>query len=327
MRMPSFDLFTPSTQAEAVSLLHKHPEAKIMAGGTDLLVSMKQGLIKPKQLISMRLIPDLAGIEKFGNGGLRMGSMVRLSSVAKSVEVRKRYPTLSDTARLIGVPPLQNVATVGGNLSLDTRCLYYNQSIFWHQGLPACFKMGGDVCHVVKGSDKCWAVFQADLPPILIALGANVTVEGPQGERIMPLRKLYSGRGERPLALEQGELIAGIELPPPEKGMGASYLKLRLRAALDFPLVSTAATIWKDNGVCKDARLVLGAIASKPVTIEIGNVLRGKNLKDGIVEAAELAFEAAHPVANVGATPLYRRKMVRVLVQRALQRAWEQAGR
>jgi 4-hydroxybenzoyl-CoA reductase subunit beta len=227
------------------------------------------------------------------------------------------------------------MGTLGGNLCLNTRCFFYNQSPFWRQARPLCFKTGGEMCHVVKGGDHCYSVYQGDLAPVLIALEARVKVAKKGGEWVIPLLDLYTGRGEKPIALEAREILTEVEIPGPvpdyksgrssltTASWGGDYQKLRYRGAMDFPLVGVAAVLDWNGESCARAKVVLTAVTSAPVVVEeAGKFLEGqKPDEEAIAKAAEAAYEVAHPVANVGSTALYRRKMVRVMTKRAIANA------
>jgi len=336
MRLPKFEHLQPESLEEALDLLSEHGgEVKVVAGGTDLLVSMKQRLLTPGYLLNLKGFEELDFIEE-GKEGLRIGALTRLTTIIKSPLVREKFPVLTQAASCVSAPPLQNMGTLGGNLCLDTRCFFYNQSRFWRQARPLCFKTGGEVCHVVKGGDHCYSVYQGDLAPVLIALEARVKLVKKGGERVIPLLDLYTGKGEEPTALEAGEILTEVEIaaPPDYKSGGSSltiaswggdYQKLRYRGAMDFPLVGVAAVLNWNGKSCARARVVLTAVAPAPVVVEeAGNLLEGRKPdKEAIAGAAEAAYEVAHPVANIGSTPLYRRKMVRVMTKRAITNAWE----
>jgi len=216
------------------------------------------------------------------------------------------------------------MGTVGGNLSLDTRCIYYNQSDFWRQVRPSCFKRGGHICHAVKGGEQCYSVCQADLAPVLLALEAKVKLLRSNGERIIPLSEFFTGKGENPNVLKPDEIVAEVQLLPPSESSVSSYQKLRIREAIDFPLAAVAAVLDMDaDKVCRKAKLVLGAVAPAPGEVsEAEKVLQGRRVGNGLTEeAAEEAFKVAHPVANLSIDAGYRRKMTRVLLKRAVKQA------
>jgi len=333
MRLPKFEHLQPDSLEEALDLLSQYGEdAKVIAGGTDLLVMMKHRLLTPKYLLNLKGI-GLDFIEE-SQEGLRIGALTRLTTLIKSPLVRERFPVLVQAASYVAAPPVRNMATLGGNLCLNTRCFFYNQSQFWRQARPLCFKTGGEVCHAVKGADHCYAAYQADLAPVLIALDARVKDQSSNfkaqssnsqkgGERVIPLLDLYTGQGEEPIALEAGEILTEVEIPRPAGSWSGDYQKLRYRGAMDFPLVGVAAVLHGNGGGCVKAKVVLTAVASAPVVVEeASKLLEGSKLDEEVIaEAAEAAYKVAHPVDNIGSTPLYRRKMVRVMTKRAIANA------
>jgi 4-hydroxybenzoyl-CoA reductase subunit beta len=323
MRLPKFEHLQPESLEEALSLLSEGgEEAKVIAGGTDLLVSMKHRLLTPRYLLNLKGL-GLDFIEE-GKEGLRIGALTRLTTIIKSPLVWERFPVLAQAGGYVSAPPLQNMGTLGGNLCLNTRCFFYNQSQFWRQARPPCFKTGGEMCHVVKGGDHCYSVYQGDLAPVLMALEARVKLAQKGSEQVIPLSDLYTGRGEEPMALEAEEILTEVEIPAPAGSWGGDYQKLRYRGAMDFPLVGVAAVLHRNGGSCARARVVLTAVASAPVVVEeASELLEGQKPDEGVIaRAAEAAYEVAHPVANVGSTPLYRRKMVRAMAKRAIANAW-----
>ena len=323
MRLPKFEHLQPQSLHEALDLLSEHgEEAKVIAGGTDLLVTMKHRLLTPRYVINLKGL-GLDFIEE-SQEELRIAALTRLTTLIKSPLVRERFPVLAQAASCVAAPPLRNMATLGGNLCLNTRCFFYNQSQFWRQARPLCFKTGGEMCHVIKGGDHCHSSYQGDLASVLIALEARVKLAKKGSERVIPLLDLYTGKGEVPIALEAGEILTEVEIPTPPVSWGGDYQKLRYRGAMDFPLVGVAAILDRNGESCARAKVVLTAVASAPVVVEeASKLLQGQKLdEEAIAEAAEAAYEVAHPVANVGSTSRYRRRMVRVMTQRAIANAW-----
>jgi len=325
MQLPSFEHLQPSSLDEALAYLAEYGErAKVIAGGTELLVSMKQRLLVPEYLVNLKALPGLDYIRE-DNGDLRIGALTRLSALIRSSAVRERFPILAQAARVVSAPPLQEMGTVGGNLCLNTRCFYYNQSASWRRTRGVCYKTGGDRCHVVEGGKRCFATYQGDLAPALIALGASITLAKKGGERALPLAELYTGKGKRPLSLETGEILTEVRVPASMAGAGGEYQKLRYRGSLDFPLVGVAAVLSKNgSGACARARIALTAVGTGPVLVdEASRVLEGQQVNEKLAaQAADAAHEVARPVDNVGGDASYRRKMVRVLTRRAILNAW-----
>ena len=326
MQLPSFEHLQPRSLEEALGFLAEYGErARVIAGGTELLVSMKQRLLVPEYLVDLKAVAELDYLGQ-DDGSLRIGALTRLSTLVRSFVVAEHFPLLAEAASAVAAPPLQEMGTVAGNLCQNTRCFYYNQSPFWRQVRGACYKSGGDRCHVVEGGKRCFATYQGDLAPALIALGATITLAKKGGERALPLVDLYTGKGKRPLGLETGEVLTEVRVPESVAGAGGDYQKLRQRGAMDYPLVGIAAAVRKDGtDVCAWARVVLTGVGTGPLVVqEASELLEGRLVDKALLsQAAEAAYELAHPVNNVGSEASYRRKMVRVLTRRALLNAWE----
>jgi len=318
------DYHAPESIQEAFSLLDKYGEkAKILAGGTDLLPACKHRNIRPSLIVSLRKVSELKGIQLQEGGGLRIGAMTSLNEVRYDSHVLSHFPALAQAAAAVGATQLQSMGTLGGNLCLNTRCVYYNQSDTWRASLPVCFKMGGDICHVVPKGKKCYAVFSADTAPALVALEAEVKIISSRGERLVPVAELYTGDGKAPVALNPGEILSEIRIPKAEGKQRSTYLKYRVREAIDFPLVGVAVRMdFNGDATCKGCKVVLNAVGSIPVEVsEAESLLKDQIPSEELINnVAEKAVKSAHPVANAaGATPGYRRKMAGVLARRALQ--------
>ena len=264
MRLPPFTYLAPRGVAEAVRLLGEHGrEASVVAGGTDLYPNMKRLQMEPQVLIGLRGIRELAGIQGSGRDGLVVGAGATLTRVAEHPEVAAHYPALARAAGVVSTPQLRNMGTLGGNVCVDTRCNYYNQSYEWRRAIGFCMKKDGDICLVAPGSTRCWAVSSSDTAPVLWALGAQATLVGPTGERRIPVAELYRDDGIEYLGKTRDEILTELRLPPVD-GWSATYWKLRRRGAFDFPVLGVAAAVRLEGGVCRDARIVLGAVASTP---------------------------------------------------------------
>ena len=329
MRLPRFDYLAPETVQEACTLLAR-PGARPTAGGTELLVKLKQGTITADSLVTLKHICNLDGIRPGSDGGLIIGAMATLRSVATSPLVQEHFALLATAASTVGRPRLPYMGTLGGNLCLDSRCFYHNQSALWKQSLSACYKDGGDRCHVVKNSDHCNALFVADTAPALIALGAEVTLASVEGEARLPLTDFYSGTGEPVNVLTQGQVLTQIELPAMPTHSAGVYLRHSPRKAIDFAVVSAAVVLSIDpgEGSCSDARIVLGSVGPAPRrAIVAEETLRGKLLNEALVgSAAAVAAEEARPLGHLGFTASYKRTLVLALVRRALLQAWQEAA-
>jgi len=326
--LPRFEYFEPETSKEDCSVLLQEG-TKPIAGGTDLLVVMKQKVVTPKALVNIKRIPNLNYIDYKEGEGLRIGALTTVHDAATSPIVKQRFNPLSQAAASVGTTQVSSLATLGGNVCLDSRCFYYNQSHLWKQSRPACYKDGGSVCHVAKGSDRCLALFVADTVPALIALGAVVRIAGPDGEKQIALEKFYTDRGEKVNLLQPGQVLTEIRVPKPPPNTGGVYLRYSLREALDFAVVGIAAIIslQPGDGVCKDARIVFGSVASSPVrAVGAEKVIKANQLDDRLLEDVEQAvLKEVHPITHMGIPASYKRKVIGALTKRAVRQAWQQA--
>lgn len=329
LRVPPCRVVAPQSVEAASAALASTPAPRILGGGTDLLVALKQGHgagSQPVQLLSLAGL-GLSGIDA-KPGSCTIGAATTLWDL-----IRWRpagvLAVVSEAARQVAAPPIQSRATLGGNLCLDARCFHYNQSTFWRSSRPACFKAGGSVCHVAPGGNRCFACHQGDLAPVLIALGATAQVLGRDGTRTAPVESLYTGDGRSPLSLAPGELLASVSLCVPATRAGAGWEKIRMRKGLDFAVASAAASVeLGDDGRCLRARVVLGAVGSGPIRVpEAEEALRGNSLDDAVLEkVATAARGAARPMKNVDLTPAYRKQVAGVAAKRAVERAWQRAA-
>jgi 4-hydroxybenzoyl-CoA reductase subunit beta len=322
MKLPEFDLVQPQSLQEARSILGKHDsKAVILAGGTGLMVALRYRLSKPRVVIDLKGLTTLDYVGRNGNGGLAIGSMVTLETLEKSPLVLNEYASLAQAVQLVAVPPIRRKATIGGNLCLDTRCIYYNQSEFWRSSLKACFKRGGDVCHAVEKGRRCQAVYQGDLGPVLLALGAEVKIASAKGEKVTPLAEFFTGRGEKPNVLKPDEILVEVRIPPPSHGAAWVYEKLRVREGMDFPMAGVAVMVKRNpSGAIEQAKVVLGAVGSSPTEVSnASRLLEGHKPTDDLLQSVSReAVDRAKPVGNLAMNASYRKKMVGVLVKRAL---------
>ena len=323
LRLPPFDYYGVQSVEEAVKLLSDHgPEATVVAGGTDLFPKMKRRQMEPRVLVGLRGIRELYGIQPQEDGGYRLGPMITLTQVSLHPALRAAYPGLTYAAGVVSSPQLRNAGTIGGNLCVDTRCTYYDQSYHWRKAINFCMKKDGEVCWVAPGSPRCWAVSSSDTAPVFVALGARVRLVGPEGERVIPVRELYGRDGINFLAGKRpDEIITDILLPPAE-GWESVYLKLRRRGSFDFPILGVAVALRRnEDGTVADARIVLGAVESYPLEVpDAAALLVGNRLEPEVIEAAAKAcFKPARPLDNTDLTLYYRKKMVPVYVARALR--------
>jgi 4-hydroxybenzoyl-CoA reductase subunit beta len=319
MRLPEFRYRAPRTVADAAAWLAEDPAGTmLLAGGTDLLPNMKRRQQTPTTIVGLRGIRELTDIH---NGdGLTVGAGVTLARVAADGRVRGSYPGLSQAVAQIATPHLRNMGTMGGNLCLDTRCTYYDQNYEWRKSIDFCMKKDGCTCWVATSSPKCLAVSSTDTAPILQALGATVTLVSTRGPRSIPLSSLYENDGIKYLTRRPDEILTSISLPP-ATGWRSSYWKLRRRGAFDFPVASAAVAARLDGQRVVDLRIVLGAVASRPLEADrAADLLRGQDLTDdAIAAAASSASEFAKPMDNTDFELVWRKKMTRTLVANALR--------
>jgi len=320
MRLPYFSFHAPETVEEAARILAgEGPDAMILAGGTDLLPNMKRGQQTPKHLVALRQIQPLRGIRN--GSGLTIGAGLSLTALLENESVRHNYTALWQAARLVATPQLRNMATLGGNICLDTRCNFYNQGEDWRKAINYCLKKDGDICWVATSSKTCLAVSSTDTAPALIALDAKIRLVSAQGERVVDLKDFYNDDGINYMGRRADEILTEVILDP-ASGWKSAYWKLRRRGSFDFPILSVAAAAkLTDDGTVEDARIVLGAVASKPmVSSEATEFLIGKKIDDQVIEeAGRIATRVARPVDNTDLAPPWRKKVIPVFMSYALR--------
>lgn len=319
--MPEFEVHKPRSVAEAVALRSSLPDAMYIAGGTDLLPNLKHHLHAPKHLVSLAGVAGFVGIERLDDGTLKIGAGTPLQQVADSAEVRRLAPALATAAGLVAGPQHRVMGTLGGNVMLDTRCLFYNQTQHWRSSLGFCLKKEGTWCHVVGSKATCVAAQSSDTVPALIVLGARLAVDD-GAPREVALDDLYQqdGRFEEVHALAAHALITTIVVPPQAPGQRSVYRKVRTREAVDFPQLGVAIAAAFDGDRVTALKACVGAILPKPRVLKGFEVGVGTTLDDPTIEAlAEAAFKQVRPQRNIHGDPAWRRHMVRVEVRRGLE--------
>lgn len=320
LRLPPFRYVAARTAQEAARVLADHgPDAMAVAGGTDLYPNMKRRQFAPQVLVGLRRLEGASGIA--ANGTLTLGALATLSEIAAQPAILAGWPALARAASLVASPLHRNLATIGGNLCVDTRCTYYNQTEFWRASIGYCMKKDGNVCLVAPGSDKCWAVSSSDTAPVMLALDAEVTLVGVESDRRIPAKSLYGSDGIDYLAKRPEEILTEIRLPD-RTGWRMTYRKLRRRGSIDFPVLGVAAAVRLGPGnLVEDARIVLGAVHVAPVAAgEAEDFLRGKVLDQETIEAAAgIAYKPAKPLDNTDLSYAWRKRMARIEVARALR--------
>jgi 4-hydroxybenzoyl-CoA reductase subunit beta len=321
LRLPEFKYHQPRSLKQATkALADLGADAMLVAGGTDVYPKMKRGQFTPRHLISLRALRELKGIRQ-SKEGVWIGAGESLTTVTHHRLITKHFPALAHAAESVSTPQLRNMGTIGGNVLVDTRCNYYDQTFFWRQAVGFCMKKDGDICLVAPGSAKCLAIASSDTSPVLVSLGTEAILVSPQGERRVKLEDLYRDDGIDYSTKAKEEVLKGLLIPLESLGRRNVYLKLRRRGSFDFPILGVAATLEIDEqGECHHASVVLTAVASAPKVVpEAAALLQGKKVTVELIDAvAEAAAKVAHPLDNADLDYWYRKKMAKVYTQRAL---------
>lgn len=311
MRAPQFRFFAARSVGDAVAVLADEPRAMLLAGGTDVIPKLKRRQQAPALVVSLKRVDPLRGIG--GNGELVIGAMTTLRDVAADPLVRDSCHGLFRAASQIATPLIRNTATLGGNLALDTRCNYYDQNEEWRTAIGGCLKApiaAGPTCWVAPSSPRCWAVSSSDAAPALIALNARVTLISKSGKRDVAVEDLYRDDGIVHLSARREEILTSIRVP---RGWRSTYWKLRRRGSVDFPVLGVGAALrFGDGGVVEEARIVLGAVASRPLLLAESDALAGARLTDDVIEDfAERAATHAKPLDNTDFAMTWRKNVAR----------------
>lgn len=321
LRLPTFTYHRPKTAAEAVGLAAEHGKAAMyVAGGTDLYPNMKRRHQTPSHVISLQDVPGLCDVEVQPDGRVAIGAMVKLSLLEHHPTLRQHYRAFAHAVREISTPLLRNMGTIGGNLLLDTRCTYYDQSFEWRESIDFCMKKDGAICWVAPGSPRCWAVQSSDTVPVVCAMEAHVELVSREGTRTIAAADLYRDDGIEYLTKKPEELLTRLILPAPGTWK-ASYLKLRRRDTFDFPVLGVGACLWfGDDGVIQKANVRLGGAGSYAIpATEAEKLLVGNKLSDELIAAAgSAAMKPARTMDNTDLDVYWRRKVAPVYVARAL---------
>lgn len=327
MSLPAMRVLRPNTIADAVRILSEHgPEAMVIAGGTDVIPNLQMKLFSPRVLVDLKPIASLRGMDTDASGTLRIGALTTLTEVANARLVREKYPVLASAVATIAGPLQRNMGTVGGNLCLETRCRWYNQSYFWRKSLGGCLKKDGPVCHVAPGGDRCWAAWSGDSAPAFLALDAEVEIEGPQGARRVALKDFYRNDGMDRIGLRRDEILARVIVPARSAGRRGVYHKLRVRNSIDYPLAGVAVAMAVDaGGICREARVAVCAVNPAPLLVkQAGEWLAGQKYSPELLErVAQASIQTGKPLTTSASTPVYRRDMVRLFTRRGLEEAWQ----
>jgi 4-hydroxybenzoyl-CoA reductase subunit beta len=323
LTLPRFEWRRPESVEEALSLLSDTPgETLVVAGGTDAVPNLKHRLYEPKRVVHIGDIDELRHL-RAADDGLHLGALVTLDELSWHEAVRAAHPALARAAGLVAGPQLRNMGTLGGNLCLDTRCTYYNQSFFWREALGFCLKKDGVHCHVVPQGKRCVAAHSSDVAPVLIALGAEVEIAGRAGRRTIRVEDFFVGDGVHNNVLAPCELVTRVRVPASSRGLECGYGKLRPRNAIDFPMLSVAFAARRKDGICEEIRVVVSALAARPKTIGGLDALAvGKPLDAVLLERiAQAAYKQCRPQTSIPYDADWRHEMVPVFVRRAAREA------
>ena len=321
LRLPEFNYIQPRSLKQATkALVDLGADAMLVAGGTDVYPKMKRGQFTPRHLISLRALRELKGIRQ-NQEGLWIGAGESLTTISNHRLIANHFPALAHAAESVSTPQLRNMGTIGGNILVDTRCNYYDQTFFWRQAVGFCMKKDGDICLVAPGSAKCLAIASSDTSPVLVSMGAEAILVNNQGERRIKLEDLYRDDGIDYSTKAKDEILKALFIPPESLGRRNVYLKLRRRGSFDFPILGVAATMDVDErGECRYASVVLTAVASAPKIVpEASTLFQGKKVTKELIDTvADAAAKISHPLDNTDMDYWYRKRMAKVYTQRAL---------
>ena len=325
LRLPDFEYRRPQNAREAAAILAgEGGKAMLVAGGTDLWPKMKRRQMTPRIVVGLRHLVELRGVAGSPADGVTLGPNLTLRELERNPLLVKHYPAVAEAAHSISSPPLKTMGTLGGNLCVDTRCFYYDQTYEWRQSIHFCLKKDGGTCWVAPGSSRCWAVSSTDLAPVMLALNARIHLLSKEGERTIQAGQMYNNDGIAYLAKRPNEIVTGVELPA-INGDVTAFQKLRRRGSIDFPILNCA--VWlrpgKDGKTIEAARIAIGGITSAPfLSSPAGAALIGRQLsKESINEAAHAARMESRPLDNTDLDFSWRRAMVEVWVRRTLEDA------
>jgi 4-hydroxybenzoyl-CoA reductase subunit beta len=324
VRLPKFEYFEPKDLKEAVAILQNEPAAKILAGGTGLLVNMKHRVECPPVLVNIKRIADLDYIRQ-DNGDIRMGALTPLKRLHAESFIVENLPGLAQAASAVGSYHHQVMGTLAGNICQQNRCMYFNQSKWWRSARPTCYKAGGEICHVVNKKEICYSAYCGDMAPALMVINAKIALEGPDGSKEMPIEDFFSGDGKAPLVKKPAEILSEIIIPRASADGISSYIKFANRSSIDFPIVGTA--LWASENE-KQYRVAFTAVDRKPVRgKQAEEFLNGKELSaENAMAASDLAAKAAKPVKTSVYSPSHKRRMMGLLLQNAVNEANGRAG-
>jgi len=334
--LPAFDLVRPRTLGELIEARTTHPDGSILGGGTDLMVNIRRGIVASPVLIDINGVAELRAIEADAQG-LAIGAAATLTELATNPAVIRHYPVVAQAAGHIAGPTHRNMGTVGGNIALDTRCIFYNQSEWWREANRHCLKTTGEMCHVApKSRGVCFATFSGDLAPALLTLNADVDIAGPSGRRIMQLADLYIGyaRQDEPvtetrgdgkyfLSLRRGEIITAVRAKN-APGLRSAYDKIRIRRSIEYPVTGVAVALRRDGDTLADLRVAFTGTNPRPVRLSGTAELCGGGLDARVFAGLDVLVRDQIMAMKTTFTPgHYRRRVAGVLARRLVQRLFQ----
>ena len=322
--MPEFRIARPETVAEAVAERAAEPRARFIAGGTDLVANIRRGITAPKTVIDLNGIIEIRNIEAL-DGGLRIGAAVTLAELIENDGVKSQYPAIFEAAGAVAANSHREVATVGGNLCLDTRCVFYNQSEWWRRSNDYCLKSRGEICHVAPKGDHCFAAFSGDLAPAFLIFGAEVEIVSPTGARVIPLTGMYTDDGMAYLALAPDEMVCAVRIPATAEGFRTGYAKSQVRSAIDFPLAGVAVGLRRDGEAIAELAVALTGTNSMPLLVAGTGALAGGVLDDEMLDGLDkLIAKQIQPMTSTFVPPGYRRRVVAKLTRKLVRRLYQE---
>jgi 4-hydroxybenzoyl-CoA reductase subunit beta len=324
--MPEFDLQRPTSIAEVAAILAQAPDARILAGGTDLVPSLRRGIEHPAVLVDITTVRGLADIN-VTDAGIVLGAGVTLATLATDPRIAHGYGALAEAARTVAGPGHRSVGTLGGNLCLDTRCVFYNQSAWWRAANAWCMKRDGEICHVAPQGKHCHAAFAGDLAPALLALDAEVEIVASRGIRRIPLGELYRDDGAAHLTLARDEVLTRVFLRTMPAGLASGYRKARARGAIDFPLAGVACAIALRGTELSTLRIALTGTNSRPIVLDGTDAFVGKTIDDAMLDALrKLVQKQVSPMRTTVTNADYRRQVAAALAQRLVRELGRRAA-
>jgi 4-hydroxybenzoyl-CoA reductase subunit beta len=340
LRLPAFAYAAPDSIDGVLAALAEAPgRARLLAGGTDLLPNLKHGIEEADVVVSLKHVPELSGVRELDDGALELGAMLTLEALAGETAVARRYPSLARAAGLVAGPHHRRMGTLGGNVCLNTRCVYINQTYFWRSALGYCLKKDGELCHVVKGGKRCVAAASNDTAPVLMTLGARLVIQSrARGRRELAVADFFVKDGIYNKALQPDELLTHVIVPLPQPGLHSAYAKLRPRDSIDFPRLGVAVAFALRGGAgggagggaatVHELRVAVTALAAVPQALRrVGEIAEGQAPGDALWAAiAAEAHGQCHPLTNIDGDPAWRREMVTVFTRRALREAHERGA-